>query len=134
MKTLNLSRLIDNLQLDKDQLAVDLFPTHKHPARALNRVLIGESTLDTPQLLKLAAITDLTFEQLFNEVQYKTKAKKGLITFETEDFRAELNTTEWTTKVFHKGTLFHEEMLHKQGIQLSEYLNTITNIIKTFKK
>lgn len=132
MRTIELGRIIEDLSISKSDLALDLFPTHKHPMMALDRVIQGKSNLDTTQLSKLAALTNLTFDELYNGKNWKTKAKNNLITFEVDDFKAELDTKTMTSKVYHKASLFHETILHKTSIGLSEYLNEITNIINTY--
>jgi len=129
MNHVDLNKIIETKNLDKADIAKQLFPENLYPMKALTRILDGKANLDTVQLSRLAAITGLTFEELYGKTKWKSKADNQNIIFEQEDYRAELNTKTWVTKVFHKGSLLHEEILNKSSIPLSEYLEELNKII-----
>lgn len=132
MKQIDLKKIIDENDLNKKEIAQQLFPGNKYPALALNRVIAGEAKLDSDQISKLALITNLTIGDLYG-IKFSAKSRDKKMFFEFEDFKAELCLKTWSTKVFHKESLFHEEVLHKSSIALSDYLDELTNIINKFK-
>lgn len=133
MNKINIKKIITENNLDKKEIAQHLFPENKYPSLALNRVISGEANLDSDQISKLALMTDLSINDLYGiKFSIKSADKKMFMSF--EDFKAELCLKTWSTKVFHKGSLFHEEILHRSSIALSEYLDELTNIINKFKK
>jgi hypothetical protein len=115
--------------LDYSEVAEQIFPDNVHPRLALNRVAKGEAFLYEPQIRKLAELTGLTVSELFGESKWKSVRKGETICFMSGDYKAELNTQDWTTKVFHKNSLFHEEILHARFIPLSAYLQQIEKLI-----
>lgn len=135
MKKLNLKKIIDNQHLDVDNLAKQLFPTAKHPKRALDRIVSGEALLDSNQISLLSMITDLPIGLLYEGGDWQQKeAVSNLLKFGTEDYTAELDTTTWITKIYHKESLFHESVICSGAIPLSDFLNSLTDLIIKNKK
>lgn len=130
MKTVNLERIIEQNNLSPHEVAAELFPTNRYPKRALDRVLAEEGHLDAPQLSRLAALLGVEVQDLFTGSQWKATSTPGLMVFTHEDYRAEVDTEKWMTKVFAKGSLFHEDAIHTRTITLSELLMDLDNIIK----
>lgn len=128
MKKIDIEKVIQSRGLDKREVADHLFPGIKHPDLALRRVILGESNLDSDQISKLAGISGCTVLELF-EGQFKKTGRDGKIIFDHEDYKAVLYIEDMRTEVYHKGSLFHEEVFHSKAIPLSEYLNQIGIII-----
>lgn len=132
MRSIDLNRLISDRELDINELSLQLFPEHKHPRLALNRVLAGGSTLNASQISKLSTIVDIEIGELFEPSKWRTvpvTSDKNEIVFENGDYKAVLSTTEWTTRILHKGSLFHEKVMHSDTITLNEYLENLNKII-----
>jgi hypothetical protein len=136
MGNIDLKKIIEDNDLDVRELAAELFPGIKYPKLALDRVLKGDTYLDTNQLSRLSMFTGLPIEVLYSGTPWKTTAKheEGNITFEAGDYTAELDTENWITKVFHKGSIFHESVLHRSTIPLNEYLHELDKIIVNHKQ
>jgi len=49
--------------------------------------------------------------------------------FTSGNFRAELDTNTWVTKVFDNDSLFHESVIHSDSTPLSVYLTQLTKIV-----
>ncbi len=133
MKTIDLQKIIQEHKLDAKTLAKDLFPTHQHPSMALTRVVQGKGVLDANQISLLADITGQSINALFGQAEWVASSNKDLIIFQSEDFRAELCMESGSSKVYHKGSLFHETILHTTSIPLSEYLAEISAVVMKFK-
>lgn len=134
MKTINLEKIITDHALDVREVGKELFPSAKYPKLALDRILKGEAFLDTNQVSKLSLITGIPIEVLFSGGEWKTQGSENKITFTSEDYKAELDTLTWVTKVYYKGSLFHEEIISQKHIELSEYLETLRNLINKYNK
>lgn len=127
-KFLDLQSLLTKLNLDRAYIAKELFPGHKHPVRALDRILNGEASLDTEQISKLSLITGMPIGDFFTS-NWSIKSLNKIMTFESNEFKAVLDLDNWTSRVFKKDSLLHEEVLHKTSISLKEYIDGISNII-----
>jgi len=133
MKPIDLQKIVASYPLGATALAKELFPTHKYPSMALTRVIQGKAQLDAVQISKLALITGQSVNALFGKKEWLTKSEKDKITFTAGDYTAELDTVNWTSKVYHKDSLFHETVLHSTSIALSEYLQDLSEIVNKHK-
>ena len=134
MQTVDIQKIIDQHGLDVDHVAEQLFPGHKYPRLAYNRVKHGKGTLDTNQVSKLALLTGRSISSLYSGEEWKAKTKENLHVFTNGEYRAELDTQTWVTKIFHNNSLFHEAIIHSSTIPLQEYLMEIDKIILKNKK
>lgn len=135
--SIDVAKIIELNDLDKVQLSKDLFPNHKYASMALTRVINGEMLLNSEQLSKLAHLLNVTVDDLYNAGGWKMKANKAdnkhIITFEAINYKAELDTKSWITKIYHKNSLFHESIIIDGKCPVKEYLETINNLISNFK-
>lgn len=133
MRTIKVKEIIDKQGLDVNEVAQQLFPGIKYPRLALNRVMSGKAVLDENQISKFSLLSGIPLADLFSGENWNAKSKKGLHVFTNGEFRAELNTETWVTKVFHNESLFHESIIHSGATPISEYLSEIDLIIVKFK-
>lgn len=130
MNIINLNQILTEHNLNVREVAEQLFPNNKYPRLALNRVIAGKASLDADQISKLALFTGRSIASLFSGEEWKAQVKKGGVhVFTNGDYRAELDTSTWITKVFHKGSLFHEEIIHSDTIPLRSYLSELDKLI-----
>lgn len=133
MRTVDIPKIIQYSGIDAKVLAKELFPLHKFPSEALSRIVSGKSVLDANQLSRLSELTGQSVDTLFNRVPWVASSKKDKIVFTAGDYTAELDTSKWTSKVYHNNSIFHETVLHSRSIPLSEYLKAISEIIEKHK-
>lgn len=130
-RTIDIKAAVEKAGLDYSSVAAELFPLNAYPRLALNRVAKREAFLDEMQISKLSNLTGLSVAQLFGEESWKSFYKgDGIFYFMNGDFKAELNTKDWKTKIFHKDSLFHDEIIHSEFIRLSEYVGELNELIK----
>ncbi len=129
MATIRLKEIIETSGVERKEIARQLFPKNKFPDVALTRAVKGEGTLDADQISKLSLITGIPISELFSGQKWKTVFKEGIHTFTNGDFKAELDTRTWTTKLFCNGSLFHETVICSGSIPLSEYLSKLDSLI-----
>jgi hypothetical protein len=130
MKTINVKDIIEKANLNKVEVAIQLFPDNKFPALALNRVINEELPLDANQISKLSLLAGIPIADMFSGENWKASLKGNVHTFTNGEYRAELNTDTWITKLFHNSSRIHEELIHSKAIPLSDYLTKLDLIIK----
>lgn len=129
MQTINLKDILDAKGLRYEFVGQKLFPKNRYPYLAIKRVMDGKAVLDADQISLLSQLTDIPVGLLFGGGGWKGTQKGEVITFTAERFTAELNTQTWQTKVYENGTLFHEVLIHTEGIALSTYLKHLSTIV-----
>ena len=129
MKTINLKKIIEVKNLDKKEVAAELFPTNKFATLALDRVLDGKSVLDANQISRFSLYSGIPIAELYSGADWSSTIKGGTHVLLKGAYRAELDSKTWTTKLFHKDSLFHEFILHKPSISLAEYIETLNSVI-----
>lgn len=136
MKSIDLKKLIEDHNLDIVEVSMHLFPDRKFPRLALNRVISGESTLNADQISKLASMAGIEIEKMFTPSGWITTPvdERNKMVFENGEYKAVLDTDKWTTTLLHKGSLFHEEVLHPSTISLNDYLTRLNNLILKSQK
>lgn len=133
MQKIDIERIIKEQGLNVTEVAQQLFPKQKYPRLALNRVIAGNGLLDSDQVSKLALLAGLKISDLFSGENWTAQSKQGIHYFQNGDFKAELNTRTWITKVFHKDSLFHESVMIAGNTPLNIYLRELDAIINTYK-
>ena len=133
MKTIDITKIIQDHNLNAKELAASLFPLHRFPDMALTRLIQGKGVLDANQISLLSEITGQSINSLFNQSEWVAQSREGIVHFSSGDFRAELDVEKKTSKVFHKDSIFHETILHTTSIPLSEYLKEISASVLKFK-
>lgn len=135
MQKLELQKIIDRYELDVHEVAKKLYPSAKYPKLAIDRVISGDALLNSEQVALLSAITGVPIGFLYSggDWTWNGTAKENILSFSTEDYTAELDTNTWTTKIYHKGSLFHDAVIHSGSVPLSEYLSTLSNLIVKYK-
>jgi hypothetical protein len=129
MKTIDVEKIIKTKKLDKKELAQQLFPGNKYASLALNRVIKGDGFLDSNQISLLSELTGIAIGNLYSGNEWDLKNNKGLTVLTSGNFRAELDTKTWVTKVFDNGSLFHESVIHSGTTSLSAYLTQLSEIV-----
>ena len=127
---INLLAIMERNDLDRIELGKELFPGTKYPSIAITRIIDKKALLNSEQLAKLAHLLGVTVDDLYSSGGWKNKpSKTGDIIFESGNYRAELDTETWITKVYHKDSLFHESIIHNGHTPINEYLENINNLI-----
>jgi len=125
---IDLKQIIEKMEMSKKEVATELFPVNKFPVLALNRVLAGEAVLDADQISKLSMLSGLSPNEMFSS--WKMKSRMGIHTLTSGNYRADLDMHSGTTKIFYKGSLDHEFIIHKTNIELSEFINMLNTKIE----
>jgi hypothetical protein len=132
MQEILIEDIIEKCRLSKREVADHLFPTNKFAMVALGRVIKKEALLDSEQISKLALMSGRTISELYTGEGWKARNKAGIHIITNGDYIAELDTQTNITKIYHKGSMFHESILHDGAIALSDYLKELDNQILKF--
>ena len=129
MRKINIPFIIESKGLEVEEVANQLFPKNKHSRLALNRVIAGDSSLNEEQISKLALLAGVPISALFSGDEWKASYSDNIHTFTNSDYRAELDTTTWITRLFHNNSMIHEQVIHSKNITLSDYLELLNSEI-----
>lgn len=120
---IDLRKIVEQMEMGKKEIAIQLFPTNKFPVLALNRVMSGDAVLDADQISKLSMLSGLSPNEMYSS--WKMESRSGLHVFTNGNYRAELDMSRGTTKIYYKNTLDREFVIHDKHIKLSEYLDML---------
>lgn len=130
----DLNKIIKRNKLDADQIAKNLFPENNYPASAMRRVLNGDAFLNTNQVSTLSDITGIPIDKLFDAEEWRSAMQsKDVISFTNGNYRAELDRSSWTTRIFNGNDIFVDKAVISKFIPLSEYLFEIEKLIEKYK-
>lgn len=129
-RTINLKRVLDAHQISKQEMAGILFPDNAHQVLALNRVIRGEAMLDERQISTLADTLGTSIDELYTGSEWgQARAKGSMVVLTSGDYRAELDTRTWISKVYKDGNVFKDFVLSGKPITLREYIAKLDEVI-----
>lgn len=125
MQKIDLGEIIKAKKLDEKEIAEQLFPMHKYPKLALDRVLSGDGVLDANQISRFSLYSGIPIAELYSGAAWKSTIDGHTHVLTSGDFTAKLDTTTWTTTLFHKDSLFHTFVIHNSSITLADYIEKL---------
>jgi len=131
MNNLKIQEAITASGLDKPAIATHLFPSNQYPVMALDRVMKGDGDLNSTQITKLSELSGMPVAAIFGETWRKAESNGKLTRFTNGEYTAELDRTDWTTRVYHNSELISETVIHSGTMALSVYLQGIEKIINS---
>ncbi len=133
MKKIDLKKIIKVKNLNKKEVAAELFPANKFALLALDRVLAEKGVLDADQISRFSLYSGIPIAELYSGADWSSTIKNGTHVLLKGDYRAELDTKTWTTRLFHNDSLFHQFIIHSAGISLGDYIDTLNSEISKNK-
>lgn len=124
MKKIDLGKIIKDKNIDRKDLAEVLFPMHKHPVMAIDRVVDGLMLLDSTQITKLSDYTGMAIGNLFTDA-WEPSIQGSLIFWINGKFRATLDTETWTTSISMDEVRGILRTYSTPGISLSDYVRKL---------
>jgi len=129
MHTLKIAEAITASGLPEPEVAVHLFPAHRHPGMALTRVLKGEGDLSSTQVSKLALLAGVPVEAIYKGGDWLKTGHPHGVRFTRGEYTAELDTKTWITSIYRNSDLKHESVIHSGTTALSVYIAALEDII-----
>lgn len=137
MQKLDLGRIMEIAKLKTATVGAQLFPTNQDPKAAVRRVIKGDAFLNSEQIAKLSEMLGVPIGLLFSDAAWSmtkpSDSKKRVIQFRSYEYFAELDLDTMTTTVSRNGLLFFEKITHPKGVEITEYLNDLTDLIIKYK-
>lgn len=131
---IDLNKIIKEQELVPWILSRQLWPTNAFPMQALKRVTEGTAQLEEEQIAKLAHITGLSIDELFQAAPWKiTNSGENLLHFERDNWKASFDLESNAIKVYDKETLYCETLLVSKAIPLNEFLTILDNLVTSNK-
>lgn len=131
---INLKQLLKDEHISKAQLSEILFPKNKFPGRSLLRILKGEAELSVSQVVALSEFTGLSLDQICEPDKWEGDLRDGShVYLRSKNFRAEIDTKTWTTRIYYKDTLVKEEMI-SPALPIAEYICTLEKTVQDAKE
>lgn len=130
---MDLKKIIKDSKIPKKEIARQLFPNHKHPDPALQRIVNQEGFLDEKQIIKLAYMLEMEPADLLRE-EWKVTAGNKQHTFTSGEYVVKLNTDTGLTRIYHNESLEVQDVITFQAVTMTDYFKYINSLIQKIKK
>lgn len=127
---MDLKKIIEDHNVDTKELAKQLFPIHSFPNKALERIMLGQGTLGSDQIEKLAEFLKVPTGALFDPT-WKAKFANNIHTFKKAEFTVNLDIETWQTTILQNNNLKVTKLIGSPNITLEEYFSQIDKILLT---
>ncbi len=128
MYTINVAKIIETRGLDSFQTASLLFPSNKHPQKALDRVIEGKSKLDSEQVAFLADLAGIPISTLYTQEGWSCRSRGHVHTMTNGKYTAFIHMDIGLLRIQIGSKRITTGLLSK-SIELGELIETINNII-----
>ena len=130
-KFINIKKILEDKGVSKTQIACLVFPDVKFPQRAFSRVLTGKTELTVSQAATIAEFLGVRIEDLYEPDRWlwdDSKDGKHIFLY-GNNFRAEVDTQTWNTRLYHKDELITEEVICDGQTPIGEYLAKLKRLV-----
>lgn len=130
-KFINIKKILEDKGVSKTQIACLVFPDVKFPQRAFSRVLTGKTELTASQAATIAEFLDVRIEDLYEPDRWlwdDSKDGKHIFLY-GNNFRAEVDTQSWNTRLYHKDELITEEVICDGQTPIGEYFAKLKRLV-----
>jgi len=121
--------------LQQPEVAQQLFPQHRVPNAALDRIIKGRGALDEEQIYKLSAMAGCDVNTLYNPMGWKHESRDGVHRFESASYTAyfrfntkELQLYERPT-IVAKETMFASQVLTEPNMTFEAFVDLLTDLV-----
>lgn len=129
MQTIELQKIINAKGILIKDLGKVLFPKTKYPYLAIRRIMRGEAFLSSEQIVLLSDYTNIPLNFLFNFGKWELALQDKKMKAVSGEITAELDTETWETQLFKNGEAYLEPFKFAHGVEISTYLEHLTNLI-----
>jgi hypothetical protein len=131
---INLEQVISQANLDRYEVARQLYPDVLYPMQSMSRVLRGESQLNEEQIFKLAMIVGCEVSDLYNfEGWNYTGVDKKVHMFSKNDgWTATYNSHTNVTRLYCNTSLKATLILSSKAVSVTELYQKLNDTIKQF--
>lgn len=134
MKAFNINRIIEHYQVQNiEELSKVLFPNVKYPKQAFDRVLKGETDLDSSQIELLASYLGVLPSDLFTLDDWKGgwDSDNKCLTFIKGTYQVNLNYNGVFITVYNSGKMIRQIVTSQIiNMPLTDFIQYINKLIK----
>lgn len=130
MDKFDINKVIEHWGVNAKELAYVLFGDLKYPAYAMDRVMAGESFLDSNQLVILAEYLGVKVSDLYNLDSWKGITDKGRIAFQKGPYKVSFRYGNSVAVIFKNNEFLTEFLVTPNCTPVSDFINLVDNIIK----
>ena len=130
-KFINIKKILEDKGVSKTEVATLVFPDVKFPQRAFSRVLTGKTELTVSQAATIAEFLGVRIEDLYEPDRWiwdNSKDGKHIFLY-GNNFRAEVDTQTWNTRLYHKDELITEEVICDGQTPIGEYFAKLKRLV-----
>ena len=133
MEKFDIHRIIERYKPDIDKLAKIMFPDVKYPKQAFDRVLKGETQLNTQQLENLANYLGILIVDLFVATSWKSYNENGCMCFERGEYKAKLNYKGVYLTLYRNEEVIDQKIANVPEMKVQEFLNFLDSMIENYE-
>jgi len=123
MAHIDLSLIVEEFNLDLNAMCKVLFPDNKFPRPALDRILKGQTKLDSDQLNVLADYLSINTQDLYMNKGWRGASIKNNVLIMTRGaFTAKFNIESFKTTLTFNDELVDDILISAKMISLNEYI------------
>lgn len=129
METFDIKKVIKKYSLKEEDVADVLFPNVRYKKMALDRVLKGETCLDTKQLQALANLAGVFIFDLFQYNDWTGQSEDGHLVFKNGEYIVKLQYKGVKLSVY-KGTKLVYDELNLSNMNVEDFFQYLNKLIE----
>ena len=127
--TIDVNKIIEHYNLDKDKVAEALFPNNRYKKIALDRILTGKAVIDANQINALSNMIGILPQELYMISDWKGTFENKCIVLKQNEYTAKINHNGAFLSLYKNDDLIYQE-INALNISLDNLINHLDNLIK----
>ncbi len=127
--TIDVNKIIEHYNLDKDKVAEALFPNNRYKKIALDRILTGKAVIDANQINALSDMIGVLPQELYMINNWRGEFEDKSIILKQNEYTAKLNHNGAFLSLYKNNDLVYQE-INASNISLNDLIIYLDNLIK----
>ena len=127
--TIDVNKIIEHYNLDKDKVAEALFPNNRYKKIALDRILTGKAVIDANQINALSDMIGVLPQELYMINNWRGEFEDKSIILKQNEYTAKLNHNGTFLSLYKNNDLVYQE-INASNISLNDLIIYLDNLIK----
>lgn len=134
MERLNLKYLIEKYKIDEAELGKILFPTTKYPEYCFRRILKGEASLDSTQIVILANYLSVPTSELFTveDTEWHGSQEDKRLIFKRGEYKVIVGDNLYTLAIWKNDQMIHKSVGNIGLMPVKQFLSELDEIIEDY--
>ena len=133
MEKFDILKVLDRYQPDVNELSKILFPDAKYPKQAFARVIKGEASLDTSQLVALAEYLGVVIQDLFAGSAWSSCIEDNYMCFIKGCYKAKLNYAGAYLTLYKNSEVIEQYIGNIGNMKVTEFFEYLDNNIAEYE-